>query len=686
MRTPPSARSHPRLRINVLRLLIFAGLAVLLLRLWSLQVVQHGRYQVAAEGNRVRQVVTPAPRGIIVDDKGNPLAVNRTSLVITVDRSVLDRQPDAGRAVFVRLAKVLHKSATELIMKARLCTAKVGKPCWNGSPYQPIPVATDVRPELALSVMEHPERFPGVSADTRSVRVYPNGSLAAHEIGYTGPVSTSQLADTKAGYAASDTVGQAGIESSYDTELRGTSGVKKLAVDRFGRVSGVESATPSKAGDTVVLSIDSGVQSLLEQSLATALTQAQAKGKDATTASGVVLDWHTGQVIAMASIPTYDPSVFTGGISQQNYDALTSASSGAPLISRAFQSTAAPGSTFKPVSLSAAVSSGVDINGTYSCPSAIPIGNAIFHNFEGEAGGVISLHEAIVMSCDTIFDQFAYNDWLADGGLRNGSGPYGTPNEYFTKMAKAYGFGRDSGIDLPAESSGWVIDRTDQTKIWNQMRGTYCKRAKTGYPENPNQAEAARLQQYAAEACTDGYLYNGGAATMFGIGQGQYLSVSPLQLAVAYAAVANNGTVFRPRVAKALVSQDGTLVKKIGPSVAGHLPVSPDVLDYTRQAMMDVTRRGTASGAFNGFPLDQIPIAGKTGTAEVEGKNDTSWFGSFSTQYVVVVSIPNTGQGALYAAPVARAMYDGIYGIGRPALLPAPPTTVPTVTRVVSKK
>ncbi len=685
MRLLPSARSHPRLRINVLRLLIFAGLAVLLLRLWSLQVVQHGRYQVAAEGNRVREVVSPAPRGLIVDDKGNALATNRTSLVITVDRSVLDRQPDSGRAVFIRLAKVLHKSSTELIMKARLCTAKISKPCWNGSPYQPIPVATDVKPEVALSVMEHPERFPGVSADTRAVRVYPYGTLAAHEVGYTGPVSTSQLADTKSGYAPSDTVGQAGIESTYDKELRGVSGVKKLAVDRYGRVSGTLSASASQPGDTVVLSIDNGVQSQLEQSLATALAQAQAKGKNATTASGVVLDWHTGQVIAMASLPTYNPSIFTGGISQADYDALTSPASGAPLISRAYQGTGAPGSTFKPVSLSAAVASGADLNSTYACPSSIQIGNANFHNFEGESGGIINLHEAIVMSCDTIFDQFAYNDWLADGGLRNGSGPYGTPNEYFTKMAKAYGFGRKSGIDLPAESSGWVIDRKTQTAIWNEMKGTYCKRAKDGYPENPDRAEATRLQQYAAEACTDGYLYNGGAATMFGIGQGQYLSVSPLQLAVAYAAVANNGTVFHPRVAKALVSQDGKLVKKIGPSVAGKLPVSPDVLDYTRQAMIDVTRRGTAAGAFNGFPLDQIPIAGKTGTAEVEGHGDTSWFGSFSTQYVVVVSIPNTGQGALFAAPVARQMYDAMYGIGRPALLPAPPTTLPASIRTAQK-
>jgi penicillin-binding protein 2 len=301
----------------------------------------------------------------------------------------------------------------------------------------------------------------------------------------------------------------------------------------------------------------------------------------------------------------------------------------------------------------------------------------VFHNFEGESGGYINLHEAIVISCDVIFDQFAYNAWLADGGLRTGSGPYAPPKEFFTNMAKAFGFGRDTGIDLPEESSGWVINRADEVKIWNQMKSTYCTRAKTGYPDDPDPADAELLREYAEEGCTSGYLYNGGAATMFGIGQGQYLSVSPLQLAVAYAAVANGGTVFHPRVAKAIVGPDGSPVQNIGTSVAGHLPVNQDVLQYIRQAMLDVTRRGTASGAFAGFPLDQIPIAGKTGTAEVQGHNDTSWFASFSTQYVVVVSIPDTGQGANYAAPVARKVYEGLYGIGQPALLPAPPAALP---------
>jgi penicillin-binding protein 2 len=678
----PSARhrSHPRLRINVLRAVVFAGLAVLLLRLWSLQVFQHGRYQITAEGNRVREVVSPAPRGLIVDDHGQPLATNRTSLVITIDRSVLDRQADSGRAVITRLAAVLHKSPADLTEQTRLCTRTVGKPCWNGSPYQPIPVAADIAPAIALSVLEHPERYLGVAADTQAVRVYPKASLAAHEIGYTGPVSQAQLADKKAGYSRTDVVGQAGIESSYDAALRGTSGVKRLAVDRFGRVSSELSGTPAKAGDTVVLSLDDGVQGLLEQSLGAALTRAQAQGKPATSGSAVVLDWHTGHVIAMASLPTYDPSVFTGGISSTAYAALAGPASGDPLISRAYQSTGAPGSTFKPISLSAATTyGGQSLDGNYSCAPSLQVGTQTFHNFDGGSAGNINLHEALVISCDVIFDRFGYDAWLADGGLRNGTGPYAPAQEYFTKNAKDFGFGRDSGIDLPAESGGWVIDRVQQQDIWKQMRATYCARARTGYPSDPDPAHAALLTRYASEACTDGYLYNGGAATQFAIGQGQYLSVSPLQLAVAYAAIANGGTVFHPRVAKALVSAGGKLVQQIGPSVAGHLPVSSQVLSYIRDSLIDVTRRGTAAGAFAGFPLDAIPIAGKTGTAEVEGHGDTSWFASFSSQYVVVVSIPNTGQGAIYSAPVARQVYEGIYGIGRPALLPTPPAALPPV-------
>jgi len=673
-----------RLRVSILLFVVLALFAVLGLRLWSLQVVQAGRYGVVAEGNRVREVVDAAARGRIVDDQGRALVSNRTSLVMTVDRSTLDRLPDHGAAVLRRLAGVLGRRPADLKAEVRFCSLKVRPPCWNGSPYQPIPVSTDVQPEQALAVLEHPDRFPGIAADAQSLPTYPMGSLAAHELGYTGPVTEGMLAKDST-LQRNDLVGLAGLELSYDKDLRGRDGVTRLAVDRFGRVAGEVGRDAPKPGNTVVLSLDAGVQQTLEQALQHALDHAHAQGKPADTASGVVMEASTGRVVAMASLPTYDPSAFVGGISAKDYAALSDPAAGTPLLSRAFQGSSAPGSSFKPVSLTAAVTGGLaSLSDIYDCSPSMQVGAQVFHNFEGEAPGSMDLHQALVISCDTIFDRFAYTAWLNDGGLRQAPG-LPPAQEVFTRTAREYGFGSQTGVDLPAETAGSLVDRARLVKQYNELKGMYCRRAKNGYPEEPEPAKRATFQRYAIEACQDGYLYNGGAATMLGIGQGAYLSVSPLQMATAYAAVANGGTVYHPRLAKAVLRPDGSVEKVIAPSVARNLPVDPAILAYIRSALGDVTIRGTAAGTFAGFPLDQVHVAGKTGTAEVEGQNDTSWFASFgpvdNPKYVVVVTVPKTGQGALFAAPAVREVWEGIYGINRPAALPGgqTSTTLPTV-------
>ncbi|WP_268762061.1 penicillin-binding transpeptidase domain-containing protein, partial [Frankia casuarinae] len=310
-------------------------------------------------------------------------------------------------------------------------------------------------------------------------------------------------------------------------------------------------------------------------------------------------------------------------------------------------------------------------------------------NFDGESAGPITLHQALVISCDVIFDKFAYDAWLADGGLRNGRGPYSPPKEYFVKMAQAMGFGRTTGLDLPGETRGSVVDRAGAKAIWAELKDSYCRRAKNGYPEEPDPAKAERYRKYAAEACVDGYLYNAGAATQFAIGQGQYLSLSPLQLAVAYAAIANGGTLYKPTLAKATVSPDGKVVRTFAPRRAGTLPVSPENLAYIRDSLRGVTTEGggTATGVFADWPSDVVPIAAKTGTAEVEGKGDTSWFASFAPandpQFAVVVTIPDSGTGAEFAAPVAKQIYQAIYGVGRPAAMPGgkPPAGLPKLNR-----
>ncbi|CAO5169774.1 penicillin-binding protein 2 [Frankia sp. AiPs1] len=678
-----------RIRVTLLRVVVLSLLVTLGARLWVLQILDGDHYRQVAETNRVREVVTPATRGMILDDHGQPLVRNRTSLVISVNRSTTDRQADHGKAVLTRLASVIGTPASELEQRVRFCTATVRPPCWNGSPYQPVPVAKDVSPQQALAVIEHPDRFPGVSADLQAVREYPHGSLAAHELGYLAPVTQDQLdkqGDEK-GYHLNSLIGVAGLESTYDDELRGVDGVQRLEVDRFGRVAGTASTAAPVSGDHLVLNLDLGVQEAAEQALQDTINKL---GGGSRTASAVVLNARGGGVVAMASLPSYDPSVFVGGVSEEDYQALSDPANGIPLLSRAYQGSGAAGSTFKPVSTAVAMQNlGATGDQDFSCSPTLQIGDQIFHNFDGESAGPITLHQALVISCDVIFDQFAYDAWLADGGLRNGRGPYTQPKEYFVRMAEAMGFGKATGIDLPGESKGSVVDRADAKAVWEELKDSYCRRAKNGYPEEKDPATAERYRKYAAEACVDGYLYNAGAATQFAIGQGQYLSVSPLQLASAYAAIADGGTLYKPMLAKAAISPEGKIVRTYQPSKAGILPVDPKILAYIRDSLKGVTTEpgGTASGVFADWPSAQIPIAGKTGTAEVEGKGDTSWFASFAPadnpQYVVVVTIPESGQGAQYAAPVAKRIYQAIYGVGQQAAQPGgkPPASLPKINR-----
>lgn len=679
-------------RLFVLKVTVVSLLLTLGGRVWFLQVLAGDQYATAAANNNRREIVEPAIRGRILDDYGRPLVQNRTALVVSVDRIKLLRQKDRGAAVLARLSKVVGLPLAELKNKITLCGRHaLPAGCWNGSPYQPIQITNGADDAMAQQIQERQELFPGVTARLSAVRDYPKplGINAAHMLGYLSPVTDAELKkDGRRGdvvLQGTELVGRSGLESVYDNYLRGQPATTVVAVDARGAVTGTLDSGAGQPGDSLVTSLDARVQRAAEVALAHAVKRARGmtdrKGKlyRADSAAAVVLDVRTGRVIAMASYPSYDPNIWVGGISQKDYSALLDERAGVPLIFRPTQGGFAPGSTFKPISTAAVVADGYGLHSTYPCPSSYRVGNRTFRNFEGETLGSITLKTALIKSCDTVYYKLGFEEWLRDQQRPK-------PKEVMVAMAKRWGLGSKTGIDLPDERTGRIASRAFKKLFWEQRKADYCKGA-----ENPKfDAERRRADR---EFCLEGYRYRAGDAVNFAIGQGDTI-VTPLQLAVAYAALANGGTVLRPQIGRAVVSADGKLVKEIKPSVKGQLGVPQDVLAYMRDALGGVPTEGTARGAFGAgisgfpgaFPMDRVHVAGKTGTAEVAGKQDSAWFASFapvqSPRFAVVVMVTQGGQGGRVAAPAVREIYDAIYGLeGQTAAFPngVPPTALPKI-------
>ncbi|GAA4358928.1 penicillin-binding protein 2 [Angustibacter luteus] len=691
-------------RLLVVGVFVLSLMVTLGARLFTVQVVGADGYRAAASTNREREIVTPAVRGLVLDDRGRPLISNRSALVVSVSRTTLLDSADEGRALITRLATALRLPFATVWGRTQLCGTK-GAPkapiCFNGAPYQPVPVAQDVDPRIALQIMERSEDFPGVTAELQAVRTIPEplGVNAAHLLGYLGPVTDAELKassaaarEGRAELQRTDRVGRAGLEKEYDTALRGSPGVTDVGVDIRGRVTGELSSTEPVAGNYVVTSVDAKVQAATEKALAKGIKEARKRtdrgsGKKTKADSGaaVVMDVRTGQIVAMASWPTYDPKVWLGGITDTELAGLTDERAGTPMVSRATQGLFPPASTFKVVSLPAAVQSGYNLHGSYQCGSSYQVGERAFHNYESEAYGTIDLHKAIVVSCDTIFYKFAYETWLRLGGSDNHS----DARDPFVAMAKAFGLGKDTGIDLPDDVAGRIPDRAWKQAYWEDTRKYYCGKAKSGFPEvaKDDPSRAAFLTQLAKENCADGNVFRGGDAANFAIGQGD-VSVSPLQMVRVYAAIANGGTLWTPHLGKAIVSPAGKVVQRIAPKKAGTVPLRHDVLKFLQSALRGVVTSGTGRGVFAGFP---VPVAGKTGTGEVYGKQATSWFSSYAPsnnpQYAVSVVVSQGGTGATTAAPIVRDIYSAIYGVQgnrivkSKAALPGgrPPAALPTI-------
>jgi penicillin-binding protein 2 len=473
---------------------------------------------------------------------------------------------------------------------------------------------------------------------------------------------------TVIGFSGEDLVGQAGLESQYNTPLSGKPGTQVVTVNAAGDVTGTDGTTGAQPGDDLVTSINAQIQADTQKALAGAVDRSRAEGNATNQAAAIVMTT-TGRVVAMASYPDYDPSVWSGGISQKEYNYLASSGSGTPLNNWATQGQYAPGSTFKITSTAAAVADGYSINGLYNCPATVDIDGHSFAN-DGEPNlGDMSFAEALIQSCDTVYYDLAYDMYQTDDPGANTVTSPKAPNQKMQQMELDWGFGKSTGIDLPAESLGDIPTR--QWLYW-----FYQDNAHTGQDWCKNGKEyGSYVQQIEWQDCQDGNVWEPGLAAIAAIGQG-YVAVTPIQLADAYVALANGGTLYSPRIGEALVDPaTGKVAQWINPPVLRHLPVSSYTLSYMRNALAGVVTQGTAAGAFGGFPLSKVCVAGKTGTAQNFGANATSVFASFAPcndpKYVVLVMVPDSGYGADVAAPAVRQIYDGIYGLeGSKAAVP----------------
>ncbi len=660
-----------RRRLVALSAVVTALLVLLGGRLWYLQVMNRAAYVTAASQDQTRSIIVPSVRGQIMDDAGTTLVGNRTSMVVSVNRVLLSQQSDGGVAELRRLASLLGMSYSLLQQKLRICGPSVGQPCWQGSPYQPIPVLEQASPQVALQIMENQRQYPGVSASVQPVTQYNQqyATDAAQMLGYLQPVTPQEMSRLQlpvTGFSGVDLIGQAGLEAQYDQRLRGTAGSQVVSVNAAGAVTGTVRKVAPKPGDSLVTSLNAQLQADTYNALGQALQRAQAEGNTGATSGAAVVMTPQGRILAMASYPTYNPAIWTGGISTRQFNNLFGTGHGEPILDRATQGEYGPGSTFKVTSTAAALAHGFSTDGPYSCPGAVSIAGRTFNNWTSANMGEMTFHEALVMSCDTVYYQVAYQMYLRDRPNADVTVNSHAPVQWMQKMELQWGFGRLTGIDLPEESTGVIPTRQWLYNYWVQYKNYWCKHGN---------ANGNYIQQIEYDNCQSGYQWTPGQAAIAAIGQG-YVAVTPLQLARAYAALANGGTLYSPRIGEALLSPSGKTDATITPPVAGHLPVSQYNLGYIKSALVDVVTQGTAAGAFAGFPLNKVQVAAKTGTAEVFGGQATSVFASFAPasdpKYVVVVMVPKSGEGADVSAPCARQIYDDIYGLeGHKAVFPA---------------
>ena len=633
----------PRLRLSMMAVVATALFASLFARLYDLQGVSSSDYALKAEANRVRTVQVEAPRGRILDRNGKVLVDNRVAVVVAIDRNVFGdlSQPDQ--------AALLQRITTELTaaghpISAEEVTQRLDDKRY--SRYAPVPVATDVPEELKIYLEEHAEEFPSVVVQRAAVRHYPYGNLLAPTLGYVGQINDDELTfvqaagDTAKPYVLNDQIGKAGVERTFEPYLRGTPGFRRIEVDAEGDPVRVISDREPKPGDDLVLSIDVDIQALAEQALQQGLADARARPprngnppNNATTGAAVVEDPNNGQLLALASYPTYDPTAFVDGVDAREWAYLNDPANGQPLNNWAIQGQWAAGSTYKLFMGYAALHSGLMApdtvfhdGGGYQIPGCTGL-KCFRSNAGGAAHGSVTISDALTVSSDAFFYYVGAQFWLQ----RERFGEEGLQG-----LLAPWGIGEETGVALTGERPGRIPGPT-----W---RREFCE----------------------ATNCNDP-VWRTGDSVNVGVGQGDVL-VTPLQLANGYATFANGGTRYVPQVAlRAQTYQTEKVTQEFQPKAAGRVEMTPAEHQALLDGLAGVPVRGTAARAFSGFPLDAFPIAGKTGTAQVDDKADTALFSAFgpvyAPRYQVTAVLEESGFGATSAAPVVRRIFEVLAGI-----------------------
>ncbi len=594
---------------TALRVAIIGGaglflFTVLFFRLWSLQVVTGDEYLAEATENRTREIRVRPPRGRILDRDGEVLVDNRTSMALQLDPVEVPTEIPARRKLFSSVADLMDRDLDWV--RKRYRTEVEDNP-----PGSPVTLASDVDDGLVFYLQEHQAEFPEVQVNRVFVRKYPRGFEAAHLLGSVGDVTADDLETTDdPDIQCGDVLGKAGIEQTYDETLRGTAGTTKYQVDSTGRVKGQLTSETPKPGDTLRLTLNQDVQTAGEAALSSI----------GLPGGFVAMDVNSGEILGMGSAPTFDPDIFTRPLTQNQVDDLYDEDLGAPLFNRAISGAYPVGSIYKPFTAIAALDAGeISANDVIQDGGQVEIADQVFTNAGKQPHGPVDLRRSLEVSSDVYY-------YLL-GAKLNGTNK-------LQKWSDRFGIGRMTGIDLPGESAGFLPSKAAINKRDREE------------PNNP----------FAVPWVI-------GDNIQLAIGQGS-LQADPLQMAVAYSALGNGGTVYKPRLVKQTEDSAGRVLAETEPEVARQIPIDPGAREVIMGGLHDAAQEpeGTSYGVFGGFP---IPVAGKTGTAERPPNGDQAWYAVLAPypdpEIVVITTIEQGGFGADTAAPVALQILSAYF-------------------------